>query len=424
MLVAATNGTVAAAAELSAQQAVATARRAGLRVFAGQHLVLITDRPDGPDDDLASLPAIFDEAFNAWCAHFQLEPHAHAGWQAVGCLVVEPERFRSCGLLPPEIPAFENGFCARGRFWLMEQSNPAYRRHLLLHEGVHAFTITLRDLNTPPWYTEGIAELLATHRLSDGRFEPTPIPLDAADVEQLGRIEAVRELREQHLAPALGDVFTTAGSEHHRIRDYAASWAATAFLSQHPRYREPFTTAEAGPLDGRFSQRLTDTPGFDLDLASRDFDAFTDDVDYGYDLKRMAIDWSVGQPLTGVVRFTVDPSRGWQNTHAAAARGTSVRFQTRGRSELGRLPGVEVDLTSEGQGISIGWYRGRPIGRLFLAQWNERPADGGRPRFERLAEGSKGTFEAVTNGPIYTRINDSPLGRRDNGQGLELLLAP
>jgi len=414
----------AAAEGFDLRQAVAVARRADLRVFEGQHLVLVTDRPSGSKDDLASLPALFDEAFDSWCDHFHFDPTDYAEWQAFGCLVVEPERFRSCGLLPPAIPAFENGFCAGSRFWLMDQSNPAYRRHLLLHEGVHAFTLTLRDLNTPAWYTEGIAELLATHRLSEGRFIATPVPLDADDVEQLGRIEAIRALRENAAAPSLTEVFETPPSEHHRIPDYAASWATLAFLTEHPRYQQAFAEAESGPLDGRFTQRLQATRGFDQQLAVRDFDAFTDDVDYGYDLTAMEVDWSAGRPLEKNVRMFVDPARGWQNTQVKLRMGQQVRFASRGRSQLGRLPGVEVDLESEGNGISIDWYRGRPIGRLLLAQWVMPANNQGRPRFIVLGEGGQGRLEASADGPLFVRINDSPIGRRDNTPGLEIALIP
>ena len=42
------------------------------------------------------------------------------------------------------------------------------------------------------------------------------------------------------------------------------------------------------------------------------------------------------------------------------------------------VAGIEVDLTSEGQGITVDWYRGRPIGRLFLGQWIDEPGDGGK----------------------------------------------
>lgn len=412
------------AAEVSARSFEATARRAGMRVVAGRHLVLATDRPASPDDDLADWPAIFDQAFDAWCHHFDLDPAAHAQWQAVGCLIVEPERFRGCGLLPPTVPAFENGFCAGHRFWLMDQSNPAYRRHLLLHEGVHAFTITLRGLDTPSWYTEGIAELLATHRLVEGGFESTPIPRDAADVEQLGRIEAIRRLRDAGTAPSLAEVLATPASRHHRIPDYAASWAAVALLAGHPAHRVALARAERGPLDARFTARLEATPGFDMAAAARDFDAFTDDVDYGYDLEAMAVDWSPAAALTGAVVREVAADRGWQNTRASLMPGQGGRFEAAGRVQLGRRPGVDVDLESEADGITVDWYRGRPVGRLLVGQWVDEPAAGGRPRFVVLAEGARGTFEAVTDGPLYLRLNDPPAHRRDNAGSLRVTLHP
>ena len=41
----------------------ATARRAGLRVLSGDHLVLVTDRPARADDGVEELPAVFDAAW-------------------------------------------------------------------------------------------------------------------------------------------------------------------------------------------------------------------------------------------------------------------------------------------------------------------------------------------------------------------------
>ena len=195
--------TTGAAADDSIASLRAAAQRAGLRMVEGRHLTLVTDRPARAGDGVDDLPRLFDEAFAAWCRHFALDPRDHREWRAFGCLVVDRERFREAGLLPESVPDFSNGFCDRNRFWLIDQSNAAYRRHLLLHEGVHAFTISLRNLDTPAWYTEGIAELLATHRLSEGRFIATPVPLDADDVEQLGRIEAIRALRENAASMAL-----------------------------------------------------------------------------------------------------------------------------------------------------------------------------------------------------------------------------
>ena len=138
----------------------------------------------------------------------------------------------------------------------------------------------------------------------------------------------------------------------------------------------------------------------------------------------MEIDWSAGRPLEKNVRMFVDPARGWQNTQVELRMGQQVRFASRGRSQLGRLPGVEVDLESEGNGISIDWYRGRPIGRLLLAQWVMPANNQGRPRFIVLGEGGQGRLEASTDGPLFVRINDSPIGRRDNTPGLEIALIP
>ena len=153
--------TATAVGPVAVEPLVRLAREAGLRLLEGRHLVLATDRPVRAGDGVAELPAVFDEAFAAWCRHYGMDPADHADWRCFGCLVVDRERFRAAGLLPDTLPPFENGFCDRNRFWLLDQSNPAYRRHLLLHEGVHAFTLTLRGLATPVWYNEGIAEYLA-----------------------------------------------------------------------------------------------------------------------------------------------------------------------------------------------------------------------------------------------------------------------
>jgi len=393
----------------------ATARRAGLRVLEGDHLVLVTDRPPRAGDGVADLPRIFDEAFAAWCRHYGIDPRSLAEWRACGCLVVDRERFRNAGLLPDGVPDFANGFCDRGRFWMQDQSNPAYRRHLLLHEGVHAFTLTARSLSTPAWYNEGIAEYLATHRLEGGaepRFVSAPMPDSAADVEQLGRIEALRELRAAGEAPALADILAAPPGRHHAIASYAASWAAVALFARHPAYAEAFAAVERGPLDAAFNDRVARMPGFDRDRAARDFDALTDDVDYGYDFARSAIDWSPGRPLRERERIRVAADRGWQNSGVALARGRGYELRAGGRCTLGSA--ADTPIESEPDGISLDWYRGRPLGRLLAAQWVDAPADGGRPRFVILGEGPLAALDAAVDGPLYLKVNDAPGSLADN----------
>ena len=412
---------------------VAAARRAGLRVFEGERLALATDRPDREADGVADLPAVFDQAVEAWCAHYGIAPESLADWTCFGCLVVDRERFRAAGLLPPEIPEFANGFCDRNRFWLVDQSNPAYRRHLLLHEGVHAFTLTVRDLAAPPWYTEGIAEYLATHRLeavADGRprFVPTPLPDRPGDVEQLGRIERIRRLRQAGVAPGLAAVLATPVGDHRDVSAYATSWAAVAVLARHPAHARTFAAAERGPLDAAFTDRLTASPGWDESRAARDFDAFTDELDYGFDFARSAIDWSPGRPADAAARVTVDAARGWQNSGVSLTAGGTYAIAATGTVRLGVLPATAdappTTLESTAAGISLRWYRGRPLGRLLAAQWDDQPADGGRPRFSIVVTGSGGEFTAAISGPLYLKINDPPGELADNAGSLTVSLTP
>lgn len=403
--------------------ATAMARRAGLRVLESDRLVLVTDRPPRAGDGVEDLPRIFDEAVAAWCAHYGMERGAIAGWRCLGCLVVNRERFREAGLLPPDIPAFVNGFCDRNRFWLMDQPNPAYRRHLMLHEGVHAFTLTVRGLATPVWYNEGIAEYLATHRLdAAGRFASTPIPARADDVEQLGRIDRIRELRAAAAAPGLADVLAVEPAVHHDIAAYASSWAAVALLRGHPAYATSFAALERGRLDPDFNDGLAAMPGFDAARAARDFDALTDDLDYGYDFARCAIDWSPGRPLDGPARVAVRAGQGWQNTGVNLPAATRCHLRATGRCTLGRSGGRAIE--TEPDGISLDWYRGRPLGRLLTAQWVEAPPEGGRPRFVVLGEGAEAAIIAAADGPLYLRVNEPPADLGDDAGEFTVDISP
>jgi hypothetical protein len=424
----------AVADEVAIAPLIATARRAGLRLLESDHLVLATDRPARQGDGVEDLPRIFDQAFASWCVHFAIPPATRSGWRAFGCLMAQRDRFIAIGLLPKEFPAFKNGYCDRNRFWLVDQPSPDYRRHLLLHEGVHAFTSTVRSLNTPPWYTEGIAELLATHRLVDGRFEPTPIPLRAGDVQQLGRIEKIGELRAKGGVPSLEDVFQTPANEHHDLAAYAASWAATAMLAIHPAYAAMFAAVEAGPLDQEFKVRLQRSRGWSDSRAGRDFDAFADELDYGYDFSRSAIDWSPGQPLASTQQIVVDASKGWQNSGWSVAQGESYSLTASGRCTIGVLPPSSVagldatgalGIESEAAGISLRWYRGRPLGRLLVAQWGQVPGgEASRRGFVVVATGEDRRWTASADGVVYFKVNDAPGELAENSGTLSVAIAP
>ncbi|MFM8705811.1 MAG: hypothetical protein ACKOHG_18545 [Planctomycetia bacterium] len=282
---------------------------------------------------------------------------------------------------------------------------------------MHAFTLTILQSSAPTWYTEGIAEYLATHRLDRGadgspRFIPTTIPLAAGDVERLGRIEKIRALRVAGDCPSLADVFATPPANHHALDSYAASWAAVALLAGHPAHTDVFRACERGPLDGSFTKRVEAAAGWDAARAARDFDAFTDELDYGYDFARSAIAWSAGSRLEGKQTVSVAADHGWHYSGCRLAASQRCSLRATGRVLVGQASACRLE--SEPDGISLEWYRGRPVGRLLAAQWVDKPAGGGRPRFVVLAEGAAGEFTAFTDGPLYFKINESPGRLADN----------
>jgi hypothetical protein len=63
-------------------------------------------------------------------------------------------------------------------------------------------------------------------------------------------------------------------------------------------------------------------------------------------------------------------------------------------------------IESEADGISLRWYRGRPVGRLLVAQWVE--ADGKPPGFVILGAGATAEITAAATGPLYLKINEPP----------------
>jgi hypothetical protein len=117
----------------------------------------------------------------------------------------------------------------------------------------------------------------------------------------------------------------------------------------------------------------------------------------------------------------VEAGRGWQNSGQALARGTCYSMQADGRVALGTVGSTTVTSTPEG--ISLDWYRGRPVGRLLAAQWVAAD-DGSRPGFVVLAEGATGDIVARADGPLYFKINESPAALADSRDSFTVAVAP
>jgi hypothetical protein len=79
-------------------------------------------------------------------------------------------------------------------------------------------------------------------------------------------------------------------------------------------------------------------------------------------------------------------------------------------------------VESAPDGISLRWYRGRPVGAVLVAQWVD--AGAGPPGFRVLGAGGDAEIRAATSGPLFVRVNDAPGDRADNAGGYALTITP
>lgn len=388
----------------------------GLRKLSGTHLVLYTDVPSSPDVD--QLPAAFDAAVPQWGKYFGVEPKRLAAWRVTGSLMRSAERFRAAGLLPDEIPKFRNGYSQGTRLWLYDQTNdsapttPYYRRHLLLHEGVHSLMNTQLGALGPPWYAEGTAEMLATHSGSGGAVTTGFLPRRSQDVPGWGRIEMVRQAVAAGRSKSLRDVLGFDTRAHRENEPYGWCWTIAALLDGHPRYRDRFRKLKASVGELDFDARFEALFARDLGPLAEEWEVLVGQLEYGYDFARMAIDFVDGRPLKSEPHnVSVKADRGWQSSGVAVQAGRSYRLRATGRFQVAQSSGPWI---SEAGGVTIRYYQGRPLGQLLAAV---RPSDAAR-RVGALARPSEVGLSAVLQpehtGTLYLRINDSPAELAEN----------
>jgi hypothetical protein len=397
---------------------------AGIRKLSGEHIALYTDLPSTPAVD--ELPKVFDQAFPQWCAYFDRDPKQYADWSMTAFIMKDRDRFVKAGVLPPELPAFRNGYARNYDLWMNAQPTDYYQRHLLLHEGTHGFMNTVLGACGPPWFMEGTAELLSTHRWQDGRLKMNYFPQHRDEVPMWGRTRIVQDAFAAGNAFPLEQILHLA---HHQFTDndtYGWAWAAAAFFDGHPRYRERFRAMGERVTSPDFSKHFKRSLGEQWAWAGHEWQLFVANMDYGYDLDRTAIDFGSGRslPADGATAV-VQADRGWQNSGFRLQAGRTYRLVAEGRYQLGQEPQI---WWCEPNGITMRYFGGEPLGILLAAVL---PA-------ERLAEGPAAAASAfltpevvglgtewrpADSGTLYLKINDSPAELDDNRGSLQVRLA-
>ncbi len=388
-----------------------TAPGAEIRKLSGKHLTLHTDLPSSPLVD--ALPEMFDQALAQWCAYFGVDPARHAGWHVTGCVMKDRALFQAAGLLPDGLPAFLHGYSVGKRVWVYEQSSDYYRAHLVLHEGTHAFMNTVLGGGGPPWYMEGMAEMLGTHRWRDGRLTLGYAPARRNEVPMWGRIKIVRDGFDAHRAKTLRGVFDYGPQAHRETEPYGWCWAAATFLDRHPRYRQRFRRLARWIGDPDFTNRFVKLLGNDWGELAEEWQVFVADLEYGYDFERTAIDFTPGRPLPGDgAKVAVAADRGWQNSGLRLESGARYRLRAAGRYQVAGRPQV---WWCEPNGVSIRYYRGQPLGILMAAvRPDQVPRTGPSALIRPIPVGLGAELVPKQSGTLFLRINDSAGELHDN----------
>ena len=209
------------------------------------------------------LPPLADQLYEALVDYFgplPLDPQG-AEFQMTGYLIRDEAPFREQGLMD-ELPLLLHGKHHANRFWLRDQQQAYYRRHLLLHECTHCFMTFVPGPTPPVWYMEGMAELFGTHRVDgDGRGEFRILPAAADVVDGWGRIAAIRRDCAEGRSLTLEGVLELPAEAFFRPEAYAWSWGLCRFLDSHPRYQERFRRLREHLHDGEFAVRFREAFG-------------------------------------------------------------------------------------------------------------------------------------------------------------------
>jgi hypothetical protein len=390
---------------------------AGLRVLEGRHMRLVTDLPPSPAVD--ELPAVFDAALPQWAEYFDV-PLARlndAHWQ--GFLVKDRGVFATLGLMPAERPDFISGYANGWEFWLVEQPSEYYRRHLVLHEGTHAFMITQLGGAGAPWYMEGMAELLGTHEWRDGRLQLGAMPAHRDDVPMWGRIKLIREAVEAGEAWPLARVLQVNNRRSMDTNEYAWTWLLASLLDGHPDYQGRFRELRGLATDPRFNDKFKALFADDWRELNDEWMSTVVAVDYGYDIPRMAIAEAESAPVESASRRSrITADRGWQSAGWVLRGGESYRVSASGRYQLVR---DGESWPCEPGGVTLEYYDGRPAGVLLGALRYVDPTGGPSSTFARpIVIGLERTMTPERDAVLYVRVNDDPAGVGANRGDLDV----
>ena len=383
----------------------------GIHAYESKHLKLYTDI----DPEFAEkLPPLVDQLYAALSDYFGPLPpdRQQTDFQMTGYLMRDETSFREAGLLE-NVPLIIHGRHIANRFWMRSQDTEYFTRHLLLHECTHCFMTFVPGYRAPLWYSEGMAELFATHRnRPDGKTAFRILPGSDNEVPGWSRIPSIRRDIAAGKALTLSGVEQLSDPDYLHPQAYAWAWALCNFLDSHPRFQASFRNLSQHLRDGQFVDRCRDL--FTAPHITTDWQLFVQHLQYGYNLTQAMPDLPaqndppVSQPHT----VTLLANRGWQDSGVTVEAGTPYEITATGQFTLADQPKPWI---SEPQGITIEYFDGQPLGKLMACI--EPAAEDTGSRFvpwKSIPIGKQQVFTAPSTGRLFLRLNDAWNSLDDN----------
>jgi hypothetical protein len=425
----------------------------GLSVYSGEHLILFSDLRD--DKKAEDLIRSYDAAVPQWCKYFGVDPEQAVGWKLRAHLLQGPgqvERFQNAKLILEPLPDFAAGYQLDHNIYLYDQPGDYYTRHLLLHEGTHAFMQWFLNGPGAPWYSEGMSELQAVHKKTKDGVTLLHRLKDRSEAPYWGRIKLIKDEFSAGQAMALDDVLAIPYNAFRNVRFYAWSWAACEFFNNHPLSQEAFrdlrnsTTLSYEKFNKTFKEKIKP----DWKQLSQDWAIYIDEMEYGFDIAKGRITDAKQKPggNEDAIQFSIAVDRSWQKTSIAVKAGDKFWIEASGRFRVGQTvvadeksksknddqaaEPIVYPWRSEADGITLEYYRGQPLGKLQAGILLD---DAGPPEANRgdltnvklppvvlpipVGAGDK-EIKIPANGLLCFRINESPAKMDDNQGALDV----
>lgn len=395
-------------------------RALGLNISESQHLIVITDvrqRSDVPEFN-----EVFEKAVDQWCDYFEIARSAADSWRLTCCIIQDPnrlEKFQQAGLFPDHLPPFPAGYQHGNNIWVYAQPGDYYTRHLLIHEGTHAFMQQFLGGYGAAWYAEGIAELLGVHRWENNELQIRHAIGDRDEVPYWGRVKLIRKDRDANNRMTLDEVLEMPGDRFRQVGAYGWAWAACEFLDSHPQFQAVFRRLPgiASQNPDEFNRQFRKAMAEVWDDATTQWEWMIDEIEYGYDVAAaQPTELEPSQLADGVMSMSLRTDRGWQSTTVPVRPGDRLEIAAAG---MFRVKMEERPWPCDAGGVTLQYYQGRPLGQLIAAIVS---AEG--ELLDVAAIGVEKTITVRHAGILHLRINESPADWHDNEGDLTIDIRP